>query len=59
MGGVVDHIEALTITELRKKTRAWARKRREGGSVVHHGWQRDQVEKTKRGYRIRVHAYTK
>jgi len=23
MGGIVDHIEAWTITELRKKTRAW------------------------------------
>ena len=58
MGGITEYIEAPTIAELEKKTQKWARRAREIGMEVHSGWNRERVEKTETGYRIRVHAHT-
>ena len=58
MGGITEHIEAPTIAELKKKTQEWASRAREMGMEVHSGWNRERVEETETGYRIRVHAHT-
>lgn len=58
MGGVIEIIEARTITELKKKTQAWTKKVREADFDVRLGWDRSKVEKTGTRYRIRVTAHT-
>ena len=59
MGGTNADFEAPTISELKKMTQEWTRLQREAGFEVHHGWNRDRVQKTEDGtYRISVHAHT-
>jgi len=58
MGGASQVIEAETLTELKEKAQAWTKKARDMGMDIRSGWDRDQVVKTKTGYRITLWAHT-
>ncbi len=58
MGGHGEIIKASSIKELEQKARTWARRMWKSDFEVDVGWDRARVEKTKTGYRIKVHAHT-